>query len=91
MMDWVEKDKVPGPVVAHRGKERAQMLFAEAKTGTVSGVIVPPSTGSPRDFLLCPYPQVAKFKAALADKPGAVDDAANWSCQVPTGKSLAAR
>jgi feruloyl esterase len=91
MMDWVEQDKTPGPVVAHRGKERAQMLFAEAKTGTVSGVIVPPSTGSPRDFLLCPYPQVAKFNQTLAGKQGAVDDAVNWSCQIAAGPKVAAR
>jgi feruloyl esterase len=90
MIDWVEKGKTPGPVVAHRGKDRAKMLFADAKTGTVSGVIVPPSTGSSRDFLLCPYPEVAKFNSALADKPGAVDDAVNWSCQ-PAGKKLASR
>jgi feruloyl esterase len=85
MIGWVEKDRAPEAVVAHRGN-RAKMLFSDPKTGTVSGVIVPPSQGTPRDFLLCPYPKVSKFNAALADKPGAVDDAANWSCQAP-GKS----
>ena len=90
MMDWVEKGKAPGSVVTHRGKDRAQMLFADAKSGTVSGVLVPPSAGASRDFLLCPYPQVAKFDQALADKDGAVNEAANWSCQSP-GKALVSR
>jgi feruloyl esterase len=66
------------------------MLFADPKSGTVSGVMVPPSTGASRDFLLCPYPQVAKFNEALADKDGAVNEASNWSCQVPA-KTMAAR
>jgi feruloyl esterase len=81
MIAWVEKGQAPGGVVTHRGKDRAQMLFADPKSGTVSGVLVPPSAGASRDFLLCPYPQVAKFNKALADKEGAVNDAANWSCK----------
>jgi feruloyl esterase len=83
MMDWVEKGKAPGPVVTHRGKDRAHMLFADPKSGTVSGVLVPPSTGDSRDFLLCPYPQVARFNPGLAAQAGAVNEAANWSCQAP--------
>jgi feruloyl esterase len=81
MIAWVEKGQAPAGVVSHRGKDRAQMLFADPKSGTVSGVLVPPSAGTSRDFLLCPYPQVAKFNKALADKEGAVNDAANWSCK----------
>jgi feruloyl esterase len=84
VINWVEKGQAPGPVVAHRGKERAHMLFADPKTGTVSGVLVPPAAGTARDFLLCPFPQVAKFNSALADKDGAVNEAANWSCQTPS-------
>jgi feruloyl esterase len=83
MIAWVEKGQKPGPVVAHRGQDRAKMLFADPKSGTVSGVLVPPSTGTSRDFLLCPYPEVAKFDATLADKPDAVNDAVNWSCKMP--------
>jgi feruloyl esterase len=82
MINWVEKAQPPAAVVAHRG-DRARKLFADPKTGTVSGVLVPTAAGSPRDFLLCPFPQVAKFNSALADKEGAVNDAANWSCQTP--------
>jgi hypothetical protein len=52
-------------------------MFADPNTGTVSGVVVPPSTGSPRDFLLCPYPTIAKFNGS---KDGEAD-AANWSCR----------
>jgi feruloyl esterase len=88
MIAWVEKDRAPGPVVAHRG-DRAKMLFADPKTGTVSGVLVPPSKGTARDFLLCPYPQVAKFNQALANTPGAVDDAANWSCKAQAAMTAA--
>jgi feruloyl esterase len=86
MISWVEKGHVPDAVVAHRG-DRAKMLFTDPKTGTASGVIVPPAKGTARDFLLCPYPQVAKFNQALADKPGAVDDAVNWSCKAPDGRT----
>jgi feruloyl esterase len=50
----------------------------------VSGVLVPPAAGTARDFLLCPFPQVAKFNSALADKDGAVNEAVNWSCQTPS-------
>jgi feruloyl esterase len=82
MINWVEKAQPPAAVVAHRG-DRTRKLFADPKTGTVSGVLVPPAAGAPRDFLLCPFPQVAKFNSALADKEGAVNDAANWSCQTP--------
>jgi feruloyl esterase len=82
MINWVEKAQPPAAVVAHRG-DRTRKLFADPKTGTVSGVLVPPAAGSARDFLLCPFPQVAKFNSALADKEGAVNDATNWSCQTP--------
>ena len=49
----------------------------------VSGVLVPPPTGTSRDFLLCPYPEVAVFDRTKAGIPDAVYDAANWTCQVP--------
>jgi feruloyl esterase len=75
LIDWVEKGKKPAAVVAHRG-ERATLQFADPATGTVSGVVVPPSTGSARDFLLCPHPQVAKFNG----KAGGEADAVNWTC-----------
>jgi feruloyl esterase len=83
VINWVEKGQAPGAVVAHRG-DRTHKLFADPKTGTVSGVLVPPAAGSPRDFLLCPFPQVAKFNQTLADKEGAVNEAANWSCHAPS-------
>jgi feruloyl esterase len=89
MIAWVEKGQAPGPVVSHRGKDRAKMLFADPATGTVSGVLVPPSTGASRDFLLCPYPQVATFNQAAASKEGAVNEAANWSCKAPANKVAA--
>jgi feruloyl esterase len=88
MIGWVEKGQAPGSVVTHRGKDRAKMLFADPKTGTVSGVLVPPSSGTSRDFLLCPYPQVATFNKAVADKEGAVTEAANWSCKPAASKKM---
>ena len=90
MVAWVEQGKPPGPVVSHRGKDRAQMVFADPASGTVSGVLVPPSTGTSRDFLLCPHPQVAVFDKSKADKQDAVYDESNWSCRAP-GEKLAQR
>jgi feruloyl esterase len=78
LIDWVERGKKPQAIVAHRGAKRAQMLFANPQSKTVSGVLVPPSQGMARDFLLCPYPKVAVFNGSKA--PNAVDDAKNWSC-----------
>jgi feruloyl esterase len=83
LTNWVEKGQSPGPVITHRGAERVQLLFRDPKAGQVSGVPIPPPVGEPRDFLLCRFPQYAKFNAAMAGKPGAVDDAANWSCYTP--------
>ena len=83
LVTWVEQGKTPGPVASHRGADRAKMAFADPKSGTVSGVIVPPSTGTSRDFLLCPHPQVAVFDKSKANQAAAVDDAANWSCKAP--------
>ena len=75
LVAWVEQGKQPGPVVAHRGAT-AKSLFADPLTGTVSGVIVPASTGSARDFLLCPYPAIGKYSGK-----GDVNNAANWACK----------
>jgi hypothetical protein len=79
MIDWVEKGRAPEGVVAHRG-DRAKLMFASAD-GSVSGVVVPPAVGSARDFLLCPYPMVSVFDRSKANTPGAVFEAANWSCR----------
>jgi hypothetical protein len=48
--------------------------------------MIPPPVGGSRDFLLCPAPTVATFNKAMADKPGAVNEAANWSCRAPMAK-----
>jgi len=79
LIDWVEHKKAPASIVTHRG-DRAKMAFADPKTGTVSGVIVPPSTGTSRDFLLCPDPTVATFNG----KAGGEGEAENWSCKPRT-------
>jgi hypothetical protein len=60
-----------------------QLLFADPKTRQVSGVLVPPPVGGSRDFLLCPYPEVAMFDRSKAGVEGAVNEARNWSCRAP--------
>jgi feruloyl esterase len=86
LVSWVEEGKAPGPVVSHRGADRAKMVFADPTSGTVSGVMVPPSMGSSRDFMLCPHPQVAVFDKSKADAKGAIEDASNWSCKAANEK-----
>lgn len=83
MIDWVENGKAPEKIVAHRGAERTKLMFADPKTGQVSGVLIPPPKGAPHDFTLCPYPQVPTFDKAMARVEGAVHDAKNWSCKSP--------
>ena len=58
-------------------------MFAQASDAVV-GVAVPRSTGSSRDFLVCPYPTVSVFDRPKANVPGAVYDARNWSCHRPS-------
>ena len=72
----------PGDPDMQTPQAGAALAFADPNTGQVSGVVIPPTVGSTRDFLLCPYPQVATFNAAVAKQKGAVDVAANWSCKV---------
>ena len=81
LIGWVERGQSPDAIVAHRGADRVNLLFANPTTKVVSGVLVPPPTGGSRDFLLCPLPRVAVFNGAKT--PGAVNDAANWSCKAP--------
>ncbi len=81
LIDWVEQGKTPGAVALHRGKDRAQLLFADINAQSVPGVVVPPPTGVSRDFLVCPYPQVSVFDKSKADVAGAVYEATNWSCR----------
>ncbi len=81
LVDWVEQGKTPAGVVTHRGADRAKRLFVDAKTQSESGVVVPNPVGVSRDFLVCPYPQVSVFDKAKASVPGAVYEAANWSCR----------
>ena len=88
LIAWVEKGKPPEEVTAHRGAERVQLLFADPTTKMVSGVIVPPPAGPPKDFVLCPFPQTAVFNGST--KTGAAFDAKNWSCRV-SDKLVASR
>ena len=83
MIAWVEDGIAPGPLVAHRGESRRQLIFADPATGTLPVGQVVPSSGAPRDFLLCPFPQVATFTGAEAADRRAVYDAAHWQCRTP--------
>ncbi len=81
LIDWVEQGKTPGPVVVHRGADRVKMVFTNPNAPTESGVRIPAPTGASRDFLVCPFPQVSVFDKSKANEPGAVNEAANWSCR----------
>jgi feruloyl esterase len=83
LVNWVELKQEPGPVVAHRGADRIQLLFTDPNAKQVSGVLVPPPVGGSRDFLLCPYPLTSTFDRSKADVAGAVNDAKNWTCKAP--------
>jgi hypothetical protein len=87
LIDFVEHNKPPEAVVTHRGAERVQLQFANPQTKVVSGVVVPNPTGPARDFLLCPYPKTAVFNGSKS--PGAVYEAANWSCKLAAAKVAA--
>ena len=90
LIDWVEKGKAPQGIRMHRGADRSQMLFAPAAGTTTSGVLIPEATGRSRDFLVCPFPMTSIFDRSKAGVPGAVYDAANWTCRAagpPFGKA----
>ena len=89
LIDWVEAGKTPAGIVAHRGPDRVRFLFAanadvplvpKELTGD-RPITMSPATGPSRDFLLCPYPQKSVFDRAKARVPGAINEAANWSCR----------
>ncbi len=89
LVAWVEDGKQPGPLVTHHGADKVKMVFAaNADTPIVPKELtgdrpipMPKDTGVSRDFLLCPYPQRSVFDKSKAATPGAVLDAANWSCR----------
>lgn len=83
MTQWVEQGTPPAAVVAHRGTERSELLFADPDTGQVSGVVIPPPEGEARDFLLCPYPEQAVYNPTAGRKKSAVYNADNWLCRAP--------
>lgn len=76
LINWTEKGTKPGPVIAGRGPSMANPIFASKTGASTSGVLIPTATGSDRQFLLCPAPQVARFTG----KPGGEGQAANWRC-----------
>lgn len=79
LVDWVENGKEPGSVVTHRGPGNFDPVFKPVGGENVAGVRLPNATGNPRDFRLCPYPQISTFQGGNAG----VGDAKNWHCRQP--------
>lgn len=92
LIEWVEKGKEPGAIVAGRGApDRVDFSFWTFDDRLSAPKGGPTGPGQPfariaalqapgRDFLLCPFPQVALFDKRKAAIPGAVFNARNWSC-----------
>lgn len=88
LIDWVEKGKEPGPVVTGRGSAaKTNYLFMgfDARVERLAKnngphLMAQGITAPEREFLLCPFPQVALFDKSKTSVPGAVYDAKNWSC-----------
>lgn len=93
LIDWVENGKEPGEVVAGRGSRDKVKFDFWGYDDRLAWVRPPVTTagqpsarqealrGTARDFLLCPFPLVSVFDRSKANVPGAVYDAANWSCR----------
>lgn len=84
LIDWVENDKDPEGLVMHRGADRVRTLFPrlDSRAGEEeAGAKVPVSTVLSRDFLVCPYPNIAVVDQSKIKTPGAVYEAENWSCK----------
>lgn len=92
LINWVEKKQEPLAVVAGRGaadKVNFSFWSHEDRLATPRGRPTGPGqpfsrvaalTGPGREFLLCPFPQVALFDQSKSSVEGAVYDAQNWSC-----------
>jgi len=87
LIDWVEKDLPPGPVVTQRGDKKLTFKstgISKYMPNPYDYIDAPPEGTPPRDFLLCPYPQEPVFVGGRASKP-AMYDATNWRCKSPVG------
>jgi feruloyl esterase len=84
LINWVEKGATPGALTMHRGADRVKLLFPNIQSAAgraEAGAVVPVLTERSRDFLVCPYPQIAVFDKRKASIAGAVYDAVNWTCR----------
>ncbi len=89
LVEWVEHGKAPGVVVVGRGSpEKTHFLFMgfqdrvdRLASGKGEHLMSQAEKPPVRDFLLCPFPQVAVFDKTKADIPGAVYAASSWSCR----------
>lgn len=93
LINWVEKGISPQALTMHRGADRVRSLFPNIQSPAgqaEAGARVPVSTAPSRDFLVCPYPQIATFDQSKVNVPGAVYEARNWMCK-PSPYVVAAR
>ena len=84
LIEWVESDQAPEGLVMHRGDDRVKNLFPSISSAAEEAEAGAEVRGLPvhsRDFLVCPYPDIAVFDPSKSDIPGAVYEAENWSCK----------
>lgn len=84
LINWVEKGVSPQALTMHRGADRVRSLFPGIQSAAgqaEAGARVRVSSAPSRDFLVCPYPQIAAFDQSKANVPGAVYEAKNWTCK----------
>jgi Tannase and feruloyl esterase len=83
LIDWVENDKPPASIVARRGDTsrvfEGRGLY-KYLPDPAAYIDAPPKGTPPREFLICPYPQIAVY-SATEDAASAINDAANWRCE----------
>lgn len=83
LIEWVENDTLPGPIIASRGHAsrafEGEGLYSYLPD-PADYIDVPPAGTAPRDFLLCPYPQSARY-AGSEGVPSELYNASNWRCE----------
>jgi len=86
LIAWVEQG-IGTRSCGDPSRRRAQLLFADPKTGTVSGVVVPPSSAD----LVISCSVLIRLLAKFNGKVGGENDAVNWSCKPSTTAKVATR
>lgn len=85
LIDWVENNTPPGPIIASRGNAR-RAFEGEGLYNYIPDpadyIDAPPAGTPPREFLLCPYPQSAVY-SGTGGLPSELYKASNWHCESP--------